>query len=67
MAVNGAALEGVVGALEIAMIEKGTSAAVQRTGIQSGDKAAVAGFEIVTIGKSQLSLADSFHATRAVF
>ena len=63
MAVNGAALEGVVGALEIAMIEK----AVQRAGIQSGDKAAIAGFEIVTIGKSQLSLADSFHATRAVF
>ena len=49
MAVNGAALEGVVGALEIAMIEKGTSAAVQRAGIQSGDKAAIAGFEIVTI------------------
>ena len=67
VAIDGFALQGVVGALEIAVVEERAAAAVERTGVQTGDETAVAGLQIVTVGKGQLGLADGFHTAGAVF
>ena len=58
--------EGIVGTLEVAVLEERALTSVQRTGVQTTDKVAVVCLQAVAIGKGQLCLCDGIHTFLAV-